>query len=152
MSGACLQWRDGYIVHDYVAQKTSKVQETMPFRLAARYDDVGSRFPSIRVSSHLHRSKHQTPNAPVAVCPLSMTGMELADVLGRLREREHVLPQIFEQSEQSTQGQITYPLVDYEPKHRPCSSELPASQHLDSASQLWKCVYDSLAACRSLFD
>lgn len=59
-----------------------------------------------------------------------MTGMERADILGRLRERDHVLPQIFKQPEKSTQGHIICSLVDHDPARRPCSSELLTSEQI----------------------
>ena len=56
------------------------------------------------------------------------TSMERANMLGKLREPEHVLPPIFKQPQKSIQGDIIYSLVDHEPSNRPRSSELLASE------------------------
>ena len=56
--------------------------------------------------------------------------MERADILGRLRGKEHTLPQIFKQPEKSTQGEIIYSLIDHNPSNRPGSSQLLASEQI----------------------
>ena len=56
--------------------------------------------------------------------------MERADILGRLRGKEHALPPIFEQPEKSTQGEIIYSLTDHDPSNRPGSSQLLASEQI----------------------
>ena len=52
------------------------------------------------------------------------TGMERVQILGRLREEEHVLPALFEEPERSTQGDIIMSLVNHKPAERPRSIEL----------------------------
>ena len=77
------------------------------------------------------------PTNPVSACNTAMliliatvTAMERADILGRLRGIEHNLPQIFKQAEKSTQGEIIYSLIDHDPSNRPGSSQLLASEQI----------------------
>lgn len=58
------------------------------------------------------------------MCVLLATGMERAETLGRLHQKEPVLPVIFEEPDKTTQGHIIVSLVNHDPAQRPSSAEL----------------------------
>lgn len=80
-------------------------------------------------NTHTHES-FSICNVAMLTSIATVTAMERADILGRLRGKEHALPQIFEHPEKSTQGEIIYSLIDHDPTNRPGSSQLLASEQI----------------------
>ena len=64
------------------------------------------------------------------MCTPIMTGMERAEVVGKLREKKPTLPLIFKQPDMAVQAKIILSLVDHDPSNRPGSSELLASEKI----------------------
>jgi len=64
------------------------------------------------------------------MCIPIVTGMERAEILGKLRDRKPMLPLTFKQPNMSVQADIIVSLVDHDPSSRPRSSELLASDRI----------------------
>ncbi|KAL9074515.1 MAG: hypothetical protein Q9157_004374 [Trypethelium eluteriae] len=58
------------------------------------------------------------------------TGMERDEVIRQLREKEHVLPAVFNTSDKALQGEIILSLINHRPGERPSSAELLRSGKL----------------------
>ena len=52
------------------------------------------------------------------------TGMERDHTLRAMREKNHILPPIFQQAEKAIQGEIIESLLSHRPSERPSASEL----------------------------
>lgn len=61
------------------------------------------------------------------MCHALPTGMERDQTLREIREKNHILPATFEQSEKVVQGQIIKSLLSHIPNERPTASELLSS-------------------------
>ena len=64
------------------------------------------------------------------MCTPIMTGMERAEVVGKLREKKPTLPLVFKQLDMAVQAEIILSLVHHDPSNRPGSSELLASDKI----------------------
>jgi translation initiation factor 2-alpha kinase 4 len=58
------------------------------------------------------------------MCYPLRTGMERAQTLQSIREKNHALPAIFQQAEKAIQGEILEALLSHRPSERPSASEL----------------------------
>ena len=64
------------------------------------------------------------------MCTPIMTGMERAEVVGKLREKNPTLPLVFKRPDMAVQAEIILSLVDHDSSNRPGSSELLASDSI----------------------
>ena len=64
------------------------------------------------------------------MCYPLKTAMERDEVVRKLREKEHVLPEVFNTSERALQGEVILSLINHRPAERPSSADLLRSRKL----------------------